>query len=98
MWRGPFAYGQATAERTLVMVVDLRAPPGRSRPSGAMGYTWDMSSTPHLIAEDLLLLLLDDETGKMAASSYEKSVLGGALLAELALTRAVEVEKGAGVL
>lgn len=62
-----------------------------------MGYTWDMTSAPHLIAEDLLLLLLDDETGKMAASTYEKSVLGGALLAELGLVRAVEVEKGAGV-
>lgn len=56
-----------------------------------------MSTAPHLIAEDLLLLLLDDETGTMTASTYEKSVLGGALLAELALQRAVEVEKGSGV-
>lgn len=56
-----------------------------------------MSDLPHLIAEDLLLLLLDDDTGTMAASTYEKSVLGGALLAELALVGAVEVEKGAGI-
>jgi len=39
-----------------------------------------------LLAEDLLLLLTDDDTGKLAASSTEVDVaLGGALLAELAL-------------
>ncbi len=45
-----------------------------------------------LLAEDLLLLLTDDETGKLAASSAEVDVaLGGALLVELALTDRVDV-------
>lgn len=45
-----------------------------------------------LIAEDLLLLLTDDETGKLAASSEEIDVaLGGALLLELVLTQRVDV-------
>ncbi len=43
-----------------------------------------------LIAEDLLLLLLDDRTGK-PATSYLEMALGGALLAELALAGAVEL-------
>jgi hypothetical protein len=38
-----------------------------------------------LIAEDLLLLLLDDETGALRASSQIQVALGGAVLAELAL-------------
>src|SRR6478736_6295928 len=45
-----------------------------------------------LIAEDLLLLLLDDEKGTMT-TSYPQTALGGAVLIELALTGAVEVEE-----
>ncbi|HYF74912.1 MAG TPA: GPP34 family phosphoprotein [Nocardioides sp.] len=45
-----------------------------------------------LIAEDLLLLLLDDDDGKLTITSYPETVLGGALLVELAVTGAVEVE------
>jgi Golgi phosphoprotein 3 (GPP34) len=45
-----------------------------------------------LLAEDLLLLLTDDDTGKLAASSTEVDVaLGGALLVELALMDRVDV-------
>jgi hypothetical protein len=45
-----------------------------------------------LLAEDLLLLLTDDDTGQLAASSAEVDVaLGGALLIELALTGRVDV-------
>jgi hypothetical protein len=43
-----------------------------------------------LIAEDLLLLLLDDDSGKAQTSQLE-TVLGGAVLVELALARAVTV-------
>lgn len=49
-----------------------------------------------LIAEDLLLLLLDDEKGTVAASTYLQTALGGALLVELALAGAVEVEDKRG--
>ena len=42
----------------------------------------------YLIAEDLLLLLLDDESGKIA--SIETAV-GGAILVELSLRGAVEL-------
>ncbi|MDN4172669.1 GPP34 family phosphoprotein [Nocardioides sp. SOB77] len=49
-----------------------------------------------LIAEDLLLLLLDDEKGTVAASSYLQAALGGALLVELALAGSVEVEEKRG--
>lgn len=46
-----------------------------------------------LIAEDLLLLLLDDEKGTLSgASSYERPLFGGALLIELALAGQVDVE------
>ncbi|QIK77114.1 GOLPH3/VPS74 family protein [Nocardioides piscis] len=45
-----------------------------------------------LIAEDLLLLLLDDETGRLAHSDKIRPLLGGALLIELALAGRVEVE------
>ena len=42
-----------------------------------------------LIAEDLLLLLTADDTGKLAADSTNTNMaLGGALLAELALCSA----------
>jgi hypothetical protein len=45
-----------------------------------------------LLAEDLLLLLTDDDTGKLAADSTEVDVaLGGALLVELTLTHRVDV-------
>jgi len=45
-----------------------------------------------LLAEDLLLLLTDDDTGELAASSAEVDVaLGGALLVELTLTHRVGV-------
>ena len=45
-----------------------------------------------LLAEDLLLLLTDNDTGKLAASRTEVDVaLGGALLIELVLTDRVDV-------
>lgn len=45
-----------------------------------------------LLAEDLLLLLTDDDTGKLAASGTEVDVaLGGALLVELTLLQRVDV-------
>lgn len=47
----------------------------------------------HLLAEDLLLLLLDDESGKLRGTGYLDAALGGALLAELALAERVEVRK-----
>jgi hypothetical protein len=49
-----------------------------------------------LIAEDLLLLLLDDELGSMT-TSYADAVLGGALLVELALAGAVTVPEKTSV-
>lgn len=44
-----------------------------------------------LIAEDLLLLLLDDESGKVPGSDTAETALGGAVLAELAILGAVTV-------
>lgn len=44
-----------------------------------------------LIAEDLLLLLLDDEKGTVAASDKVQPLLGGALLLELAMAERVVV-------
>lgn len=44
-----------------------------------------------LIAEDLLLLLLDDESGKVRGSDTIETVLGGAVLAELAILGAVTI-------
>jgi hypothetical protein len=49
-----------------------------------------------LLAEDLLLLLLDDVRGSTPAAVSVDEVLGGALLTELALTGAVEVRDGGG--
>ncbi len=50
-----------------------------------------------LIAEDVLLLLLDDESGAFAARSDQRGpVLAGAVLAELALAGAVEIETETG--
>lgn len=46
-----------------------------------------------LIAEDLLLLLLDPESGKVAGSDSAEVALGGAVLAELAILGAVTVEE-----
>jgi hypothetical protein len=50
-----------------------------------------------LIAEDLLLLLLDDETGKLTGATYLDAGIGGALLVELALAESVVVVKGSGM-
>ncbi|MFC5291078.1 GPP34 family phosphoprotein [Actinokineospora guangxiensis] len=47
-----------------------------------------------LIVEDLLLLLLDDETGTPAAAGTLYYTLGGAVLVELALSGRVEAEGG----
>ena len=44
-----------------------------------------------LIAEDLLLLLLDDEKGTLSGTSYADTALGGAVLTDLALGGAVAV-------
>ncbi|KQW49391.1 hypothetical protein ASC77_12025 [Nocardioides sp. Root1257] len=50
-----------------------------------------------LISEDLLLLLLDDASGKLTGTSYPQPALGGALLIELALSGAAEVEEKTSV-
>jgi len=50
-----------------------------------------------LIAEDLVLLLLDDESGKFTNASYLDTGIGGALLVELALAETVEVVKESGM-
>lgn len=44
-----------------------------------------------LMAEDLLLLLLDDESGRMTRAMFLEAGLGGALLVELALGGFIEV-------
>ena len=46
-----------------------------------------------LIAEDLLLLLLDEDSGKVGATDNAEVALGGAVLAELAILGAVTVEE-----
>ena len=46
-----------------------------------------------LIAEDLLLLLLDDEKGTVSSWGKTDAVLGGAVLAELAVAGLVTVEE-----
>ncbi len=50
-----------------------------------------------LIAEDLLLLLLDDESGKLSSTTSLDAGLGGAVLVELALSGCVEVVEGTGL-
>ena len=50
-----------------------------------------------LIAEDLLLLLLDDDTGTVQGSVELTPLLGGALLAELALMDAVRIGEKKGI-
>lgn len=49
-----------------------------------------------LIAQDLLLLLLEDDTGKMTHTTHLETGIGGALLMELALVGAVEVAERRG--
>jgi Golgi phosphoprotein 3 (GPP34) len=49
-----------------------------------------------LIAEDLLLLLMDDEKGRLAATSQARPLFGGALLIELALAGTAEMEEKRG--
>ncbi len=49
-----------------------------------------------LIAEDLLLLLLDDESGRLSGTTYLDTGIGGAVLIELALSGHVDVVKGSG--
>ncbi|MCW2819725.1 MAG: hypothetical protein JWR42_2512 [Marmoricola sp.] len=49
-----------------------------------------------LIAEDLLLLLLEDESGKLRHTTYLDAGIGGALLVELATTGQVDVRRGSG--
>ncbi|GGF44805.1 hypothetical protein GCM10011519_18290 [Marmoricola endophyticus] len=51
-----------------------------------------------LIAEDLLLLLLDDESGRPAKASHLPVALGGALLVDLVLAEAVQLEPKQGLL
>src|SRR5688572_8078650 len=86
MWRGPLAYGQATADRTWVMRVILGVALQRSVAGfGPRSYGGRVET---LIAEDLALLLLDDDKGTMAASSAARPLFGGALLVELALAGA----------
>ena len=61
---------------------------------GGTGHHWvlGLKVEAMLIAEDLLLLLTDDETGKLAASASEVDVaLGGALLVELTLMQRVDL-------
>ena len=50
-----------------------------------------------LIAEDMLLLLLDDEKGTIVGTSHLQIVLGGAMLIELATTGTVIVEEKQGM-
>ena len=50
-----------------------------------------------LVAEDLLLLLLDDQKGTLAASGNAQPLFGGALLVELAVDGLVEVEERTSV-
>src|SRR3954469_4571564 len=50
-----------------------------------------------LIAEDLLLLLLEAHSGKLTNTTFLDAGLGGALLVELALAEQVEVVKGSGL-
>ncbi|GAB3659016.1 hypothetical protein GCM10027596_16030 [Nocardioides korecus] len=49
-----------------------------------------------LIAEDLLLVLLEDESGKLRHATFLDAGIGGALLVELALAGQVEVRERSG--
>jgi len=57
----------------------------------------DQPTYPLLLAEDLVLLLLDDDTGALRATHHQV-LLGGAVLADLALAGTVEVRRGTGLL
>ncbi len=46
-----------------------------------------------LLAEDLLLLLTDDDTGRLVAGSTVDLALGGAQLVELAMLRRVDIDE-----
>lgn len=52
-----------------------------------------MALSAQLVAEDLLLLLLDYETGKVGAADSAEAALGAAVLAELAILGAVTIEE-----
>src|SRR5690349_7353070 len=69
--------------------------PARIPPSvGAeVGYTGLMTT---LIGEDVLVMLLDDR-GAFLSNDSRKPALAGAVLAELALTGAVEIESEKGL-
>lgn len=49
-----------------------------------------------LIAEDLMLLLMDDEKGRLAAAAHARPLFGGALLVELALAGSVRLGEKRG--
>lgn len=51
-----------------------------------------------LVVEDLMLLLMDDSSGAIAGAGTLHYTLGGAVLMDLALRGAVELEKGSGLL
>lgn len=51
-----------------------------------------------LVCEDLVLLLTDDESGKVSASTWTAYALAGALLVDLALAGAITVEEKQGFL
>ncbi|KQT89704.1 hypothetical protein ASG49_17160 [Marmoricola sp. Leaf446] len=52
-----------------------------------------MTDAPLLIAEDLLLILLDDDSGRLTHASYLDTGLGGAHLVDLALGGHVDVDE-----
>ena len=52
-----------------------------------------MTASTTLIAEDLLLLLLDDESGRLTHATYLDTGLGGAILVDLALGGHVDVDE-----
>lgn len=49
-----------------------------------------------LLAEDLMLLLMDDEKGRLAAAAHARPLFGGALLVELALAGSVRLGEKRG--
>ena len=50
----------------------------------------------HLIAEDLVLLLLDDRSGRFKNATFLDTGIGGALMIELALRGNIDITKGSG--
>jgi hypothetical protein len=66
--------------------------PAASGPTTVAAAQWAIDDRHMLIAEDLLLLVTADDTGKLLADgTHTNMALGGALLAELALDRRVDV-------